>query len=88
MLPSTAGPQGAPRLNALLVSDMPHLEATFQDTPYAIDIVHRADGWTWSCVVDGLLKGKSMSALNSEADAVKAAHAEAKALIADFFSAR
>jgi hypothetical protein len=69
------------------VSDMPHLESTFQGTPYTIDIVHRPDGWTWSCVVDGLLKGKGTNALESEASALAAAHAEAHTLIADFFSA-
>ena len=71
-----------------IVSDMPQLEATFQGTPYSIDIAHHPDGWTWSCVVDGLLKGKSMSVLDSEAGAQAAAHAEAHTLIADFFSAK
>ena len=71
-----------------IVSDMPQLEATFQGTPYSIDIVHHPDGWTWSCVVDGLLKGKSMSVSDSEAGAEAAAHAEAHTLIADFFSAK
>lgn len=66
---------------------MPTLEATFRGIPYTIDIMSGPDGWIWSCVVDGLLKGKSMNALESEAGAQAAAHAEAHALIADFFSA-